>query len=469
MTTKARILRLAILLMVPLLGACTSVPRDAGVGEVENLIATHLRPGFELPRNNRRGGLTEAELTQVLDAPVGIVDAERIALLRHPAVVRNLSRVGVAEADFAQAGRIRNPGFSYTRFSGREYEASLLFDIGGLVLMPLRREMQSRRLGTVRYAAAREILSHLQATRQAWINAVAEKHIATTIRKAVASAEVTHQLKVQMSELGHSHRIDLAHSTLLLGDLRNTLKEQELAELAAREALSRHLALIGDFHDKLDVPGQLPTLPATPRPTAEIDAKAISRRLDVRLAALNLESTGRNLELTRLNPFFSALELGPVVERTAGNSEGGVELEFHIPLFDTGAIKTQKARFIFEQADAQAREVAINAASQTRIALANYRSRFDIARYHQDVARPLREQISREKLLRYNGMLISVFELLDDARESLEAEVAAINSLREFWQADSYLQQALVGSSDARMNFSGSGFTESGQVTTDSH
>ena len=58
---------------------------------------------------------------------------------------------------------------------------------------------------------------------------------------------------------------------------------------------------------------------------------------------------------------------------------------------------------------------------------------------------PLRKRISEEQLLRYYGMLISVFELLADAREQVASVNAAIESLREFWTAEADLQRSLNG------------------------
>jgi hypothetical protein len=48
-------------------------------------------------------------------------------------------------------------------------------------------------------------------------------------------------------------------------------------------------------------------------------------------------------------------------------------------------------------------------------------------------------------LLRYNGMLASVFELLADSREQVAAVNAYIESLRDFWLAESDFQMALTG------------------------
>jgi outer membrane protein TolC len=48
-------------------------------------------------------------------------------------------------------------------------------------------------------------------------------------------------------------------------------------------------------------------------------------------------------------------------------------------------------------------------------------------------------------LLRYNGMLVSVFELLADAREQVNAVNGYIDALRGYWIAQTDLQMALGG------------------------
>ncbi|HAU41985.1 MAG TPA: RND transporter, partial [Gammaproteobacteria bacterium] len=73
-----------------------------------------------------------------------------MSLHANPEVQANLTLVGIAEADYAQAGRMRNPGFTFERFAAEDYSLSLLFDLGGLLLMPLRRQIEARRLEVAR-------------------------------------------------------------------------------------------------------------------------------------------------------------------------------------------------------------------------------------------------------------------------------------------------------------------------------
>ena len=66
------------------------------------------------------------------------------------------------------------------------------------------------------------------------------------------------------------------------------------------------------------------------------------------------------------------------------------------------------------------------------------------------VAEPVRRELApgmTANLWGYNGMLSSVFELLADSREQVTAVNAYIESLRDFWIAESDLQMALTGRS----------------------
>ena len=58
---------------------------------------------------------------------------------------------------------------------------------------------------------------------------------------------------------------------------------------------------------------------------------------------------------------------------------------------------------------------------------------------------PLAKRISDENLLRYNGMLIGVFELLADTRTQIATVNAAIGAQRDFWLANADLDMAMVG------------------------
>ncbi len=432
-----------------LLGACTSIPDDAGVGSVQELIDAQTAIDTSAAQLQAENELTPEQVSAMLDSPLASKDAERLSMQLNPQARANLLKVGIAEADYAQAGRIRNPGFTYERTSEGDYSASLLFDIGGLLLLPLRREVELRRLEAARYDAAGAVIEHLADTRIAWIEAVAEQQLTELVERSLESAATANDMTRQMTALGHSAIGEAAESEIFLGEMRSTLTRQRLAEGAARENLIRKLGLWGASARKLALPERLPELPATLREYASVEGEAIQRRIDVQVANANINAMASNYSLTRRNPFLSSIEIGPVVEKGEDETERAVELEFSIPIFDAGGIANEKARFLFEQSQAQAQSVAIAAASQAREAFLTYRSYWDIARHYTEVLIPLRREVSAERLLHYNGMLLSVFDLLDDVRTAADLEASTIRAVRDFWIADIRLQLALTGASPA--------------------
>lgn len=435
------------------LSACTSIPKDGGLSNVNSLIEGKLNTEVQLPSLSNENQFTREDVNRLIAEPLSLTDAERLSVGFNPMMKVKLYQVGIAEADYAQAGRMENPGFSYARFSGQDYDASILFDIGGVILMPLKRQLESRRLESARYKAAADVLEHIANTRRSWVNAVAAKQQTALMQQALESAEAGNNLTRQMSALGHSSVIEAADSEIFLSGMRTALSRQRLAEGAAREGLIRQLGLWGQQARLLKLPDRLPVLPENSIEIESVEGQAIENRLDVRMANMNIESMAKNLKLTRLNPFLSAIELGPTLERSDGEIDRGFELEFRIPIFDTGGIKTQKAKTIYKQAQAQAEVTAISAASSARQALTSYRSSLEIAKHYRDTVLPLRERVSQEQLLMYNGMLISVFDLLDDLRSAMNMESSYVDAIKDFWIADTNLQQALTGSGMPGMNF----------------
>ena len=347
---KNRSIKIGVLVLIILtVTACTSVPKDGGLSDVEQIVATQADLPYQLPWIDQSAPMSTEELDRLLQDSLSVEDAERISVEANPMLKSKIATVGIAEADYAQAGRMENPGLAYERFSGEENSTSLLFDIGGVLLMPLKRKMEARRLEVARYQAAKDVLSHIADTRKAWINAVAERQQTALVRRAVETAETGNNLTRQMTALGHSNVIEAAQSELVLGELRQTLIRQNLTEQAARESLIRQLGLWGEQARALTVPDQLPGLPKEPIEIPAVEQEAVQNRLDVQMAKLNLESMAKNLKLNRLNPFLSAIELGPVVEKAEGEKERGYEIELRLPIFDVGDVKTEKARIIFEE------------------------------------------------------------------------------------------------------------------------
>ena len=131
-----------------------------------------------------------------------------------------------------------------------------------------------------------------------------------------------------------------------------------------------------------------------------------------------------------------------------------------LPIFDWGGAKAARAEHTYMQAVHRAADTAVRARSEVREAYSAYRTAYDLAKHYRDEIVPLRKHISEEVLLRYNGMLMSVFELLADARQQIAAVTAYIDALRDFWLAETTLNLALTGKSPGTMSLSASGMQD---------
>ena len=174
----------------------------------------------------------------------------------------------------------------------------------------------------------------------------------------------------------------------------------------------------------------------------------MDKRLDVLMARRATEATASSLGLTKTTRFVNVLHAGYQNKSVTGEERSnGYEIELELPIFDFGSARVARAESIYMQAVNHAAQVAIDARSEVRESYSAYRTAYDLARHYRDEVVPLRKRISEENLLRYNGMLASVFELLADSREQIAAVSGAVEALRDYWVAETNLQTALAGRS----------------------
>jgi outer membrane protein TolC len=374
--------------------------------------------------------------------------AVRVALLNNRSLRASLAELGVLEADLVQAGRIANPGFSFSRLSAHgetEIERSVMFDLVGLLTMPIRRDIEARRFEGAKLVAATSAVQLAADTRKAFFEAVAARQSAAYAQQVHEAAQASSELARRMAQVGNLSALDQAREQAFSAEAAAQLARARHSATAARERLARLLGVWGE-HTAFTLPERLPDLPAAPREAGNIEALAMQQRLDLRLARLQAESTARALGLTRATGFVNVLEAGYAnASKTGAPRENGYEIELALPLFDWGGARVARAEAIYMQSVHRTAGIAINARSQVREAYSAYRTSFDIAKQHRDELVPLRKKISEEVLLRYNGMLVSVFELLADARAQIAGVNAAIEAQRDFWVAETDLQAAMNG------------------------
>ncbi|MBL8710957.1 MAG: TolC family protein [Rhodospirillaceae bacterium] len=88
---------------------------------------------------------------------------------------------------------------------------------------------------------------------------------------------------------------------------------------------------------------------------------------------------------------------------------------------------------------------AVDVRSEVRENHAALLTRYDIAKYQRDTVLPLSAVVLEETQLEYNGMLMGIYDLIDDTRGQIEAGREYVEALRDFWIAEAELSQAVGG------------------------
>lgn len=441
--------RAAVGLSAVLLGGCASFSPDGGYGDVSRLTQERIGQPVRLTKQTAADDDVAAQQVRLLLArPLSADAAVQIALMNNPGLKAALADLGVSEAQFVQAGRLRNPGFSFSRMRGGdavEIERSVTFDIIGLLTLPVRTGIEQRRFEQAKLTAAAQAVGLANATRKAYFTAVAAAQSAAFAEQVRTAAEASSELAERMSKVGNWSKLDQARERAFYQDAVTQLARTRHEATASREQLVRLLGL-WDTQQALTLPDRLPDLPKEPAQFANAESQAIAQRLDLLVARRDTDATARTLGLTKPTRFINVLDAGYANKSASGAPrENGYEIALELPLFDWGGARVAQAEALYMQAVNRTADTAVRARSEVREAYSAYRTTYDVARHYRDEVVPLRKRISDEVLLRYNGMLASVFELLADSREQLAAVNTAIETQRDFWIAETTLQAAIHG------------------------
>jgi outer membrane protein TolC len=384
---------------------------------------------------------------QLLAKPLNADEAVRLALINNPAMQRIFADLQITETQLLAAARPRNPGFyfaSLSQGSERETDRTVVFDLIGLLTMPVRAPMAKQHYAQAQLDATQQVLDLARDTRLAYFSAIASTQRAAYAEDVQAAAEAARELAMSLAQAGNISQLDAMREKVFYAEMMAQRGRADSEALAAKEKLVRLLGLTDA--NQLILPATLPPLPNQLVTLNNVEQQALDQRLDVQQAKLNAENTARSLDLNKVTRFINVLDLGYQNNSYSDQSrQKGFEISLELPLFDFGESRVAEAEAIYRLALANVAETAINARSEAREAYAKYRASFELAKHYRDEIAPLQQQMSDEVLLRYNGMLISTFELLAQSREQITATESGMLALRDFWLADAQLTSVLQG------------------------
>lgn len=457
MTTIFR--RGAIAAATLLLAGCASVNFDQAVKEANTTNKDFTGGKLELSRSDQQLQARSKLSSELLAQPLSMDGAVQLALANSPAVQTLLAQSWADMARANQNGRIANPFFTFERFTfGSELEIGRLLSFGllDLLTLPQRQLISRSQVEQARVQLSINVVDQVTQTRQAWVRAVSAQQLLQYAEQVNRSAQASAELARRMQQIGNFSKLQRARQQVFYADAVARLASSQHAVTAAREELVRQLGLTNAQADQLKLPERLPDLPTQARTASVVSAAAAEQRLDVQLARNQLDVAGRSQGLNLITSLVD-VELGirrdTVFDNAAGTStpRKGFELGIRLPIFDWGSAQRDAMNAQSLAAANRYESTVRGAASQLRESYSAYRTAYDVARHYRDEIVPLRKAMADENTLLYNGMFISVFELLADMRDQISSVTAAINANQQFWLADAALAASMTGKPTSTM------------------
>ncbi|MFN6100469.1 MAG: TolC family protein [Burkholderiales bacterium] len=430
------------------LSGCASYDLNQGLGRVNQDANGFTQNELNFAKNKEDRGKRLAATNQLLAKPVGQKEAVQLLLANSPAFQALLAKHWSQAAGAAQSGRISNPTFAFESVvTGSETELTRFFTFGllDLITLPQRSAIANFQIEQAQIRMTAEVVDQVTQVRQSWVRAVAAAQSYKYADQVLASAEASAELARRMESVGNFNKLTRARHQAFYADAATQLATAKQLALLRKEELIRQLGLDEDQAKQLVLPERLPDLPKQPMTPENVSKQLSQERLDIQQAKSALNAAAKAQGLNRVTS-LTDIELS-VKRRSVANhsSSRGYEVGVKLPIFDWGDMQRDAMNAQTLVAANQLEATIRSAGSSLRENYAAYRTAYDISMHYKEEVIPLRKVISEENVLRYNGMLIGVFELLADSRDQIGAVISAIEAEQQFWLADAALQATLIG------------------------
>jgi cobalt-zinc-cadmium efflux system outer membrane protein len=439
-------LRFAILFAsAALVTACASVPRDAGLSDVQQAVVSRTNQQVQWHSD---AAANDAHVRAMLADDLTADEAVAIALANSPRLQVTLAELGIARADLIEASTISNPLLELeVRFPSepfRAYELRLAQSLIELIQLPRRRAIGRAAFDAAQLRVTSSVLGYAADVRAAYYDLLAATQHVTMTQTATSAAQTAAEVALEQHAAGNITDLDVENEQAQYEQARIDFSRAERQRLVARETLIRAMGLREPAVD-WRLPATFPELPSTDLDQAQLEELAARQRLDLAIARRELEIAQRQVPLARLAALGEVILDVHYQREPTGEHTVGPGIEVPIPIFNTGrAARTRaEARFLRARQVVEALNAELSSTLRSASAvLAEARSRVE---YYRDVVLPRRRRIVELTKLEHNAMLVGVFQLLQAKENEIQAERDYIDAQREYWTARTNLDRALQG------------------------
>lgn len=426
-------------------------------------IAPDLARVRELTRVDRIADMGDLEVDPLaaedarllLREPLDADAALRVALLNNRELRATLREMGVARGHVMQAGVLPNPlvEFELQPERNSRFELRVEYDITSAILAPRRGRAAVPELEAARLRAAGAVVELGYRVRVAFYRAQASEQQLAIAQRMLDTHAAGRDAARAMFEAGNIPELNLANLEVAYERARITVAELELAAASAREALQRLLGTHGE-DTAWELAGELPAVPDAVSISETLERDALEASLELQETRQRLEGIARHAGVARtagwlpdITADLHALNGNPE-DGAVGGSRGwrfGGGVSVGVPLFDQQRGTTRALEAEFDALMERYYGMAVDLRSAAREARNRVVSAHARARQYQAVIVPGQARVTQQTVLQYNAMQVGIYHLLQARREELDAQLAYVETLREYWSATAELTAILAG------------------------
>lgn len=449
----------ALMKPMPLLAAlpvafvgCTSTNPKAALDDVGRHVASRTGHEVRWMLDDAMRDEIERAVETLLQTNLNAQTAVSIALLNNRTLQAQFESIGISQAELAQASRLKNPEFSGSwrlpthapTVLNAEY--ALAQDFLDLLMLPTRKKIAARNLEGTKLRVAHEVLRLSGEVQAGFYTMQAHQQFAQRLAIITEVNEAAADIAKRQHDAGNINDLELHNQQAAYAQTRLDLAKAEAQTRSDRERLNRLLGLWGK-QTAWQIAAELPRLPDKEPPLENLEAIAVTRRLDLAAARGEVLAVASALKLKKNFRYLPGATVGVDAEHELDHSWViGPTLSVEVPLFDQGQGPVAKLAAEYRRAQRNFEALAVNIRSEVREARDALIVARDAAEYHAKVLLPQRQRILRETLLQYNAMQKSNLELLAAKEREQLGERESIEALRDYWMARAQLESAVGGS-----------------------
>lgn len=382
--------------------------------------------------------LSTPEIEATLADGLGLDEALRLALLNNRRLQAGFAGLGVARADFEQAGLLENPslGIAFLLPSGGgqpKIVGDLVQSIVDLWEIPLRQDVAHSAIERQILEVSRFAGELVADTKTAYYESVAAGELLATSRESANVAQATLDAVAGRVEGGVATTTErsLAQSQAL--GARLSLLNAERESFGARRRLAALLSLNDDLMDVVLTDG-LPDPDLVPFQREVLVERSRSHRLDLRAAqgAVRTAESELALEHRRAIP---SIEVGAFFERPESGSSvdflGGPGAKIEIPIFDRNDVQIRRAEFRRDQLEREYEALVSEVDQQVRAAVDRAAAAARSARFVADELLPQAERSAALARTAYDLGNTTLLPMLESQRAVIQARLSQVEGWLE--------------------------------------